>query len=128
MAESRPSSTLKAMESMQPFKPCASTKNYFLYAHGSTIQCLYHDTLEHHLTFQGHQQTINLISVDNAYHKDLVVSYDAENVAIVWNVQTGAVVTSFVREDLTVAAWRPDGNLAFGELINGIDVTIWSYC
>lgn len=45
----------------------------------------------------------------------LVVSYDAGQTAIVWDLMTGDEVARFASyENLTCAAWMRNGNVAFG--------------
>lgn len=48
----------------------------------------------------------------------LVVSYDAGQTAIVWDCMTGDEIARFASyENLTVAAWMRNGNVAFGTLV-----------
>jgi hypothetical protein len=124
VTESRPSRTAKAMAPpLQPalprFEPCASTASLFLYAQGSTILCLHHDTLAIERRFQSHQENIDFISVDNVSERGagrLVVSYDVGQTAIVWDIFTGTEIARFASfEHLRVASWMRNGNVAFGE-------------
>jgi hypothetical protein len=47
----------------------------------------------------------------------LVVSYDASQTTIVWDLLTGDEVARFAsHEEITVAAWMGNGNIAFGML------------
>lgn len=98
--------------------PCASTASLFLYAQGSAITCLHHDTLALERRFDGHEADISFISVDNVSERGagrLVVSYDAAQMAIVWDLFTGATIARFSSfEDLRVASWMRNGNIAFG--------------
>lgn len=100
------------------FIPCASTASLFLYAQGSVILCLHHDTLALERRFENHYQDIVFISVDNISERGagrLVVSYDVGKTAIVWDLFTGSVIARFASfEQLRVAAWMRDGNVAFG--------------
>ncbi|KAG2417689.1 hypothetical protein HFD88_008908 [Aspergillus terreus] len=100
------------------FVPCASTASLFLYAQGSIILCLHHDTLALERRFENHHQDISFISVDNVSERGagrLVVSYDVGKTAIVWDLFTGSVIARFASfEQLRVAAWMRDGNVAFG--------------
>lgn len=65
-----------------------------------------------------HSDEVELLAVDN--HSDigagrLVVSYDAGQTAIVWDLMTGDEVARFASyEHLTTAAWMKSGNVAFG--------------
>lgn len=46
----------------------------------------------------------------------LVVSYDAGSTAIVWDLLTGDEVARFASyEQIRVATWMRNGNVAFGE-------------
>ncbi|KAJ6043833.1 uncharacterized protein N7446_002031 [Penicillium canescens] len=100
------------------FEPCASTASLFLYAQGSTILCLHHDTLAIERRFQSHQENIDFISVDNVSERGagrLVVSYDVGQTAIVWDIFTGTEIARFASfEHLRVASWMRNGNVAFG--------------
>jgi hypothetical protein len=102
------------------FEPCASTASLFLYAQGSTILCLHHDTLAIERRFQSHQENIEFISVDNVSERGagrLVVSYDVGQTAIVWDIFTGTEIARFASfEQLRVASWMRNGNVAFGEI------------
>jgi hypothetical protein len=120
--ESRPLKTVGTMAPHQPpetrFEPCASTASLFLYAQGSTILCLHHDTLAVERRFDSHQEDIDFISVDNVSERGagrLVVSYDVGQTAIVWDIFTGTEIARFASfEHLRVASWMRNGNVAFG--------------
>jgi hypothetical protein len=103
------------------FEPCAATSSTFLYAHGSAILCLQRDTLAVERRFQRHTEEVQLISVDNLSERGsgrLVVSYDAGQSAIVWDIPTGDEIARFVSyEHIRVAAWMRNGNVAFGTKI-----------
>ncbi|KAE8152190.1 hypothetical protein BDV25DRAFT_138131 [Aspergillus avenaceus] len=100
------------------FEPCASTASLFLYAQGSVILCLHHDTLALERRFENHTHDIGFISVDNVSERGagrLVVSYDVGQTAIVWDLFTGSVLARFASfEQLKVATWMRNGNVAFG--------------
>lgn len=100
------------------FEACASTASLFLYAQGSTVLCLHHDTLALDRRFEHHQEDISFISVDNVSERGqgrLVVSYDVGQTAIVWDLFTGTEIARFTSfEPLRVAAWMRNGNVAFG--------------
>lgn len=124
--ESRPPRTVRAMAPAPPavqprFEACASTASLFLYAQGSTILCLHHDTLAIERRFQSHQENIVFISVDNVSERGagrLVVSYDVGQTAIVWDIFTGTEIARFASFDhLRIASWMRNGHVAFGERI-----------
>jgi hypothetical protein len=100
------------------FEACASTASLFLYAQGSTILCLHHDTLALERRFENHKEDILFISVDNVSERGagrLVVSYDASKTAIIWDLFTGSVIARFASfEQLKAASWMRNGNVAFG--------------
>jgi WD40 repeat protein len=101
------------------FEPCAATASMFLYAQGASVVCCHHDTLAIDKRFSRHSEEVQLLAVDN--HSDmgagrLVVSYDAGQTAIVWDLPTGDEVARFASyENLTCAAWMRNGNVAFGK-------------
>ncbi|GKZ25323.1 hypothetical protein AbraCBS73388_000788 [Aspergillus brasiliensis] len=99
-------------------EPCAATASLLLYAQGSVIVCLHHDTLAIERRFENHQDDIGFIYVDNVSERGagrLVVSYDVSQTAIVWDLFTGNVLARFASfEQLKVAAWMRNGNVAFG--------------
>jgi hypothetical protein len=98
--------------------PCAATAAYFLFAQGPVILSLHHDTLALDRRFEKHDQDILFISVDNVSERGagrLVVSYDAGQTAIVWDLFTGQEISRFASFELIrVAAWMRNGNVAFG--------------
>ncbi|KAH8425187.1 uncharacterized protein LDX57_002936 [Aspergillus melleus] len=100
------------------FGPCASTASLFLYAQGSVILCLHHDTLAIERKFEGHGEDVSFISVDNVSERGagrLVVSYDVGQTAIVWDLFTGNAIARFASfEQLRVASWMRNGNVVFG--------------
>lgn len=101
-----------------PFQPCAATASLLLYAQGSTVLCLHHDTLAIERRFTKHTDEIQLIAVDNVSETGagrLVVTYDTKQTAIVWDLFTGEQISRFASyEALKVAAWMRNGNIAFG--------------
>lgn len=101
------------------FEPCAATSSMFLYAQGNTIVVCRHDTLAIERRFASHSEEVQLIAIDNQSDIGagrLVVSYDAGQTAIVWDLMTGQEHARFASyEDLTCAAWMRNGNVAFGE-------------
>ena len=100
------------------FEACASTASLFLYAQGSAILCLHHDTLALERRFENHKDDIIFISVDNVSERGagrLVISYDASKTAIIWDLFTGSVIARFASfEQLKAASWMRNGNVAFG--------------
>ncbi len=101
------------------FEPCASTASLLLFAQGSTVLCLHHDTLAIERRFEKHTKDIQLISADNVSETGagrLVVTYDVGRTAIVWDLFTGEQLSRFVSyESLKVAHWMRNGNVAFGK-------------
>ncbi|EXA39358.1 hypothetical protein FOVG_10940 [Fusarium oxysporum f. sp. pisi HDV247] len=68
--------------------------------------------------FSRHADEVQLLAVDNQSEAGggrFVVSYDAGQTAIVWDLMTGDEISRFACYDhLTVAAWMKNGNVAFG--------------
>ena len=51
----------------------------------------------------------------------MVVSYDAERTAIVWDLFTGDEIARFASyEQIKVAAWMKNGSVAFGMAYTGL--------
>ncbi|KAH7228573.1 uncharacterized protein BKA55DRAFT_599086 [Fusarium redolens] len=103
---------------LKHFDPCAATASMFLYAQGSFVLCCHHDTLTIERIFSRHAAEVHLLAVDNQSEAGggrFVVSYDAGQTAIVWDLMTGDEISQFACYDqLTVAAWMKNGNVAFG--------------
>lgn len=101
------------------FDPTAATASMFLYAQGNSVVCCHHDTLTIERRFSRHDDEVQILAVDNQSEMGagrLVVSYDAGQTAIVWDIMSGEEVARFASyEHLTVAAWMRNGNVAFGE-------------
>ena len=99
-------------------EPCAATKSTFLYAQGSSILCLAHGSLSIEKRFEKHKSHVVLIAVDTVSEwgaERLVVSYDINQVAIVWDLFTGDEIARFESyQRIKVAAWMKNGNVAFG--------------
>lgn len=114
---------------LRDFEPCAATATMFLYAQGNSVVCCHHDTLKIERRFSRHTEDIQLLAVDTISERGsgrLVVSYDAGQTAIVWDCMTGDEIARFASyENLTVAAWMRNGNVAFGIISNLI---IWCLC
>ena len=100
------------------FEPCAATASMFLYAQGNSVVCCHHDSLTIERRFSRHAEEVQLLAVDTQSEVGagrLVVSYDASQTAIVWDLLTGDEVARFVSfEPLTAAAWMRSGNVVFG--------------
>jgi len=100
------------------FEPCAATASMFLYAQGNQVVCAHHDTLKVERRFTRHTEEISILAVDTVSDRGagrLVVSYDVGQTAIVWDCMTGDEVARFASyENLTVASWMRNGNVAFG--------------
>jgi hypothetical protein len=118
MVSSLPKGKTAATVQSSVLQPSASTGSLFLYAQGSTVICLHHDSLAVERRFQKHTDTILLIAVDNVSETGagrLVVTYDARQTAIVWDLFTGDQISRFASyEPLKVASWMRNGNIAFG--------------
>jgi hypothetical protein len=101
------------------FDACAATATYFIYAQRNVIICLHHDTLTIERRFEKHKDHVVWIAVDNVSERGngrLVVSYDASQTTIVWDLLTGDEVARFASfEEIRVAAWMKNGNIAFGK-------------
>ncbi|KAG6037380.1 hypothetical protein E4U40_005555 [Claviceps sp. LM458 group G5] len=110
--------TMPSVQDLQLLDPCAATASMFLYAQGPSIICCHHDTLAIERRFTAHSHDIQLLAVDNQSETGggrLVVSYDASQTAIVWDLMTGEEIARFTSfQELTVAAWMSNGNVAFG--------------
>ncbi|QVM07884.1 hypothetical protein D8B26_002580 [Coccidioides posadasii str. Silveira] len=106
------------LEINNDFEPCAATASSFLFAQGSTILVLHHDTLAVDRKFDFHTENILFIAVDNVSESGagrLVVSYDTSQTAIIWDIFTGQEIARFASfELLRVASWMRNGNIAFG--------------
>ncbi|KYK55357.1 uncharacterized protein DCS_07320 [Drechmeria coniospora] len=117
-AEVQDATTMPLVKDIKLLNPCAATASMFLYAQGSSVVCCHHDTLTIDRRFSRHAEEIQLLAVDN--HSEmgagrLVVSYDAGQTAIVWDLMTGDEMARFASYDhLTATAWMRNGNVAFG--------------
>jgi hypothetical protein len=102
------------------FEACAATASFFLYAQRNVILCLHHDTLAIERRFERHREDVQLIATDNVSDQGngrLVVSYDSSQTTIVWDLLTGNEVARFASyEEIRVAVWMKNGNIAFGKL------------
>lgn len=80
---------------------------------------MHHDTLAVDRKFSEHNSDVLLIAADNVSEHGagrLAVSYDADQLALVWDMLTGKMVASFASySPLKVATWMRNGYIAFGE-------------
>ncbi|KAG5935493.1 hypothetical protein E4U53_000420 [Claviceps sorghi] len=110
--------TMPSVRDLKLFNPCAATASMFLYAQGPSVICCQHDSLAIQRIFSRHSEEIQLLAVDNQSETGggrLVVSYDAGQNAIVWDLMSGDEVARFTSFGmLTAAAWMRNGNVAFG--------------
>ena len=99
-------------------EPCDATATCLLRAQGSVILCLDHESLAVARKFEKHLEDVRWICVDNVSERGtgrLVVSYDTGNTAIIWDLFTGGEIARFsAYEEILVAAWMRNGNIAFG--------------
>ncbi|GAB7343107.1 hypothetical protein MBLNU457_1185t1 [Dothideomycetes sp. NU457] len=113
-----PAPTLTPENLDRQFEPCAATATHLLRAEANVILCLKHDSLAIERRFDKHREHIAWIAVDNVSERGagrLAVSYDIGNTAIIWDISTGGEVARFsAYEEIRVAAWMRNGNLAFG--------------
>jgi hypothetical protein len=102
------------------FEPCDATASMFLYAQGNSVVVAHHDTLTIERRFSRHTEEVQILAVDNVSERGagrLVISYDAGQTAIVWDLMTGDEIARFASyNNLSVAAWMRNGNVAFGTL------------
>ncbi|KAH9907857.1 hypothetical protein F4778DRAFT_797947 [Xylariomycetidae sp. FL2044] len=100
------------------FDPTAATASMLLYGQGNSVVVAHHDSLTIERRFSRHSAEVQLLAVDTQSEIGagrLVVSYDVDMTAIVWDLMTGDEVARFASyENLTCAAWMRNGNVAFG--------------
>lgn len=100
-----------------PLQPCAASSTHFLFAQGSTVVCVKHDTLELDRRFERHPDNVTVVSVDNSSEigHGRVVSVDKSKESIVWDFRSGEELHRFQTfEEIRVAAWMRNGNLCLG--------------
>lgn len=98
-------------------QPCCASSQFLLQAQGSSILCLQHDSLAAERRFVRHKEDVTIISVDNISDviATRVVSVDRSKTAIVWDIDSGDVLSQYeAYEDILVASWMKNGNLVFG--------------
>lgn len=114
-----PHTTLTPENTEQIFEPCAATGSFFLYAQRNVILVVHHDTLAIERRFELHREDVKWITVDNVSERGagrLAASYDAGMTTIVWDILTGREAARFAAyEDINVAQFMRNGNIAFGE-------------
>jgi hypothetical protein len=97
--------------------PCSASSQLVLYAQGSSVLCLQHDSLTLERRFERHAEDVTVISVDNVSDTTptRVVSVDKSKTAIVWDIESGEEISRHsAYEDILVASWMKNGNLALG--------------
>ncbi|CAJ2511669.1 Uu.00g072940.m01.CDS01 [Anthostomella pinea] len=103
---------------MRYFEPTSATASMLLYGQGNSVVVAHHDSLTIERRFSRHSAEVQLLAVDTQSEIGagrLVVSYDVDMTAIVWDLMTGDEVARFASyENLTCAAWMRNGNVAFG--------------
>ncbi|KAI1083705.1 hypothetical protein F5B20DRAFT_347167 [Whalleya microplaca] len=103
---------------MRYFEPVAATASMLLYGQGNSVVVAHHDSLTIERRFSRHSAEVQLLAVDTQSDIGagrLVVSYDVDMTAIVWDLMTGDEVARFASyENLTCASWMRNGNVAFG--------------
>ncbi|KAF5011532.1 hypothetical protein FDECE_2363 [Fusarium decemcellulare] len=101
---------------LSTFVPCSATGSKFLYAQKSSILCCEHGSLVIERRFDSHKEDVKLLVADDTSDASrLVISYDASQTAIVWDLATGQDVMQFASfEEITAAAWMQDGKVAVG--------------
>lgn len=118
-----PQPTLTPENTDRELEPCAATASYLLYAQRNIVLCLHHDTLAIERRFDRHREDVRWISADTVSERGagrLAVSYDAGHTAIVWDIATGDEISRFAAyEEIRVATWMRNGNIAFGEISIG---------
>lgn len=100
------------------FEPCAATASHFLFTQDSSIICLHYDTLDIERRFESHKERVLFLSVDNVSDRpgQYVVSYDASQTAIIWDLFSGQERARFASyEPIRVGAWMKNGHIAFGK-------------
>ncbi|KAA8899944.1 WD40-repeat-containing domain protein [Sphaerosporella brunnea] len=116
-------SSTQSITTMPKLHPCSASSQLVLYAQGSSVLCLQHDTLALERRFERHAEEVTVISIDNA--SDItparVVSVDKSKTAIVWDIETGEEISRHnAYEDILVASWMKNGNLALGDALGNI--------
>ncbi|GAB7361712.1 hypothetical protein MBLNU230_g1759t1 [Neophaeotheca triangularis] len=113
-----PPTTLTPDNADQELEPCAATASFLLYAQRNLVLCVHHDTLAIERRFDAHKEDIVWIAVDNVSDRGagrLAASHDKGNTTLVWDLFTGGIVGTFTSyEEMKVATWMRNGNLALG--------------
>ena len=104
-------------------QPSYASSQFVLQAQGSSILCLQHDSLAAERRFVRHKEDVTIISVDNISDviATRVVSVDKSKTAIVWDIDSGDVLSQYeAYEDILVATWMKNGNLVFGIITSSV--------
>ena len=113
-----PSLPARDLQLEYELEPCAATASTLLFAQDRAVVCLTHDTLKVERRFEKHKEKVVLIAVDNVSERGsgrLVVSCDADKIAIIWDIFTGDEIARFSAYDqIRVASWMKNGSVAFG--------------
>ncbi|EPS35258.1 hypothetical protein H072_11571 [Dactylellina haptotyla CBS 200.50] len=103
--------------------PCASTASLFMFAQGSSIVCVKHDSLQLERRFEAHAADITVIAADtNTENGDgQVISLDASKEAVVWDSGSGEEISRFTAyEEIRVATFLRNGTIALGDNMGNI--------
>ncbi|KAI5843207.1 WD40-repeat-containing domain protein [Tricharina praecox] len=124
---SRPNSTISVAsvirDDIPELLPCYASSQFVLQAQGSSILCLQHDSLAAERRFVRHKENVTIIAVDNISDvvATRVVSVDKSKTAIVWDIDSGEVLSQYeAYEDILVASWMKNGNLVFGDSLGNL--------
>ncbi|KAG0635022.1 WD40-repeat-containing domain protein [Tuber brumale] len=115
--------SVEGLKTGSGLQPCAATPTFVLFAQGTSILCLLYDSLALERRFEGHAEDITLIVADNTSEDGVgrIVSVDASKQAIVWDSHTGDELARYnAFEEIKVAAWMKNGNLAFGDSMGNV--------
>ncbi|KAF3191026.1 hypothetical protein TWF106_008028 [Orbilia oligospora] len=103
--------------------PCASTSSLFIFAQGSSIACVKHDTLQLERRFEAHAADITLIAADTSAETGdgQVISLDVSKEAVVWDSGSGEEISRFTAyEEIRVATFLRNGTIALGDNMGNI--------
>ncbi|KAF3936218.1 hypothetical protein ABW19_dt0204727 [Dactylella cylindrospora] len=103
--------------------PCASTASLFIFAQGSSIACVRHDTLQLERRFEAHAAEITIIAADTTTESGdgQVISLDVAKEAVVWDASTGEEISRFTAyEEIRVATFLRNGTIALGDNMGNI--------
>ncbi|EWC45684.1 hypothetical protein DRE_05245 [Drechslerella stenobrocha 248] len=103
--------------------PCTTTASLFIFAQGSSIACVRHDTLQLERRFEAHNAEITLIAADTSTESGdgQVISLDASKEAVVWDSSSGEEISRFTAyEEIRVATFLRNGTIALGDNMGNI--------